>query len=95
MNSPFPCSQCGRCCQLVDRSALTRHLDRGDGTCLHFDAVRLQCGIYEQRPDLCRVDRQYTLHYAKQISWDDFVTLNLRVCAALQHPEFPLVDTPR
>jgi len=72
----------------VDRSPQTQHLDRGDGTCRHFIADRNACGIYDDRPDICRVDRQYALHYAQQMSWDEFVELNQGVCTALQRQEF-------
>jgi Fe-S-cluster containining protein len=82
--NPFPCTQCGLCCQNVHRADETRFLDRGDGTCQHYDAASKLCAIYHERPDICRVDRQYDMHYATQTSWDDFVTLNLKICAILQ-----------
>jgi hypothetical protein len=68
----------------VDRSPQTQYLDRGDGTCRHFDADRNACGIYQDRPDICRVDRQYAQNYARQMSWNEFVVLNHGVCMALQ-----------
>lgn len=82
--SPFPCSQCGLCCQNVHLAAETRFLDRGDGTCKHYQAASKSCGIYHLRPDICRVDRQYQLHYAQRYDWDRFVALNLEVCTTLQ-----------
>lgn len=84
MTPAFPCSQCGRCCQKVGSAPQTSFLDRGDGTCRHFDPEISGCGIYETRPDICRVDTQYALHYAARMSWPTFVALNLEVCAALQ-----------
>ena len=82
---PFPCTQCGLCCQRVHWNEQTRFLDRGDGTCRHYDAPNKACSIYAQRPDICRVDRQYLQNYAQRYSWDEFVRLNLEVCAALAH----------
>jgi len=82
--TPFPCHQCGLCCQQVHRSAQTAFLDRGDGTCRHYQVASKRCAIYEQRPDVCRVDRQYALHYAERCTWDEFVAANLQVCAWLQ-----------
>jgi len=82
--SPFPCNQCGLCCQRVDQSAETRGLDRGDGTCKHYDAVLKGCSIYQERPDICRVDRLYAQRFAQHYSWDEFVALNTAVCATLQ-----------
>jgi len=81
--NPFPCHQCGLCCQNVHRSAQTAFLDRGDGTCRHYLAASRQCAIYEQRPDICRVDRQYALNYSQEFTWDEFVEANLRACARL------------
>lgn len=80
----FPCNQCGLCCQHVDVAEETRYLDRGDGTCRHYDSVCKGCLIYADRPNICRVDRQYVISYATQYSWDEFVTLNLKVCEQLQ-----------
>lgn len=82
MNS-FPCYQCGLCCRHVHLAAETRFLDRGDGTCSYYDALTKSCAIYAQRPDICRVDRLYTLQYSKQYTWSEFVALNLQVCASL------------
>lgn len=80
----FPCNQCGLCCQRVRESDETRYLDRGDGTCKHYDAAQHGCSIYDQRPDICRVDRQYTQRFAQHYSWTEFVALNSAVCDALQ-----------
>lgn len=80
----FPCTQCGLCCQQVHQALETRFLDRGDGTCKHYDNALRQCLIYDTRPEICRVDRQYILHYSKNMSWDAFVEANLNVCHQLQ-----------
>lgn len=81
---PFPCTQCGLCCQHVHLAEETRFLDRGDGTCRHYDAASRGCTIYAERPDICRVSRQYELSYAQQYTWEQFVTLNLKACELLQ-----------
>ncbi|WP_367393556.1 YkgJ family cysteine cluster protein [Pseudomonas sp. X4] len=83
--SRFPCNQCGLCCQRVDKSDETRFLDRGDGVCSHYDSLRKGCGIYEQRPDICRVDRQYVERFAEHYGWDEFVAMNVAVCIELQN----------
>lgn len=82
--STFPCTRCGLCCQHVDLSHETRFLDRGDGTCRHYEHESRGCAIYDERPDICRVDRQYTLRYAPMLSWDEYVATNLEVCRALE-----------
>jgi len=80
----FPCNQCGECCRRVHLLAETASLDRGDGTCRHFDDDFKRCRIYQQRPDICRVDRQYELHYRPVMTWEDFVELNQSACKSLQ-----------
>ncbi|WP_410910136.1 YkgJ family cysteine cluster protein [Pseudomonas sp. SIMBA_068] len=84
MMQPFPCNQCGLCCRNVHLAEETRFLDRGDGTCRHHDVPSKRCTIYEDRPEICRVDRQYELHYARQYGWDEFVKLNVQVCKVLE-----------
>lgn len=83
MKTDFPCTKCGLCCQHVDRSQETVFLDRGDGTCKHFDACTNTCSIYEVRPDICRVDKQFVLRYSSQLTWENFVYLNVQVCEKL------------
>lgn len=82
--NPFPCTRCGLCCRHVHLSDETRFLDRGDGTCLHYEDDSRGCSIYDERPDICRVDRQYTLRYARLYTWDEYVVANLAVCSALE-----------
>lgn len=82
--SEFPCTQCGLCCQNVSFSEHTIYLDRGDGTCRHYSDVDKHCLIYDTRPDICRVDKQYHINYSSLYSWDEFVELNIGVCRLLQ-----------
>lgn len=84
MTAPFPCSGCGLCCRNVDKAEETRQFDRGDGTCRHYVDATRHCGIYDDRPDICRVDRQFETTYAATLTWDEFVLLNLRACEFLQ-----------
>jgi len=59
-------------------------LDRGDGVCVNFDEAQKQCRIYNDRPDICRVDRQYLTNYRHLMSWPEFVELNVSACKLLQ-----------
>lgn len=76
----FPCSKCGLCCQLVGTAQETKDLDRGDGVCLHYDEGTKLCSIYENRPDICRVDKQYSLNYSNEYDWETFVKINIKAC---------------
>lgn len=86
---PFSCNRCGACCRAVAVSPLTKHLAAPDGTCRHLDRATQLCRIYAQRPDICRVDKQYTLHFQDKLSWNDFCALNERACAFLRQ-HYPL-----
>lgn len=83
MQTPFPCTQCGRCCKQVFRSELTAYLDKGDGSCKYLSSENT-CSIYEDRPDICRVDLQYKLFFSSEMDWEDFVVLNEIACLILK-----------
>jgi Fe-S-cluster containining protein len=80
----FLCTRCGACCRSVSLSSLTAWLDRGNGICRHLDDETALCSIYENRPDVCRVDLQYKINYQRVISWQKFCELNQQCCAMLQ-----------
>lgn len=81
----FPCSQCGLCCKHVNLSPQTAFLDRGDGLCQHLNLNTNLCSIYENRPSICNVQKQYEHVYSKQMSWAQFVTVNIEVCEILKN----------
>ncbi|PST92348.1 YkgJ family cysteine cluster protein [Photobacterium jeanii] len=85
--APFPCNGCGKCCGNVHLSELTKALDRGDGTCRYLDTHSKQCQIYEQRPEICRVELQYQQNYSEQYEWQEFVDMNLVICRSLPEPQ--------
>ena len=60
-------------------------LDKGNGTCRHLDEKTSLCLIYEDRPEVCRVDLQYDLNYQHEMSWSKFCELNQQCCFVLQH----------
>lgn len=84
MREPFPCNACGACCRRVNQSGQTSFLDRGDGSCRHFDVHTKLCTIYEQRPLVCRVEDFYAKHLEQKIAWHDFVQLNVAICQQWQ-----------
>lgn len=79
----FPCTRCGACCRNVHLAKETKFLDRGDGCCTHFDGGTNLCRIYQDRPDICRVDVQFQQNYSQKMSWDMFCALNLEACKQL------------
>lgn len=80
----FPCTACGQCCKNVYLSEQTNYLNRGDGTCRHFDDETLLCNIYEQRPLICRIEEYHEKYLSHLYEWDGFVKMNLEVCEQLK-----------
>ena len=81
---PFPCTSCGQCCKNVHLSEQTKYLNRGDGTCSHFDDSSLLCTIYEQRPLICRIEEYHERYLSHLYDWVGFVKMNLEVCKQLK-----------
>lgn len=62
--------------------SLYAHLDRGDGICKHLKGNL--CGIYDERPLICRVDDCYEQFFKGEYSRDEFYNLNYQVCNQLK-----------
>ncbi|UNH31393.1 YkgJ family cysteine cluster protein [Moellerella wisconsensis] len=87
INFSFPCNKCGACCRHVNRAKETQFLDRADGVCRYYDEINKLCSIYNERPDICRVDRQYLLNYHKQYTWREFIEINKIACQIILDAE--------
>ena len=48
----WQCKKCGSCCRFVFKTPL----DRGDGVCKHLEEDTNLCKIYDNRPDICKVE---------------------------------------
>lgn len=88
----FNCDQCGLCCKKVGITQEYKHLDRGDGVCLHFDTNTNLCGIYDDRPIICRVEESYDLYFKDQMSKDKYFALNYTACDTLKRLELQKMD---
>lgn len=55
------CNQelCGLKCRLVTLYPQYKHLDRGDGICVHLDTETNLCEIYDIRPTQCKREDTY------------------------------------
>ncbi|VXC97565.1 Flagellin N-methylase [Pseudomonas sp. 8Z] len=80
----FSCNRCMECCRRVHLLPETAAMDRGDGVCRHLDEDNPGCRIYDERPDACRVDKQYELRYHQTMTWDAFIQANQDGCRQLQ-----------
>ena len=59
MKLKFHCSQCSLCCR-VPEALEAIGLEVVEGHCVNLQDDN-SCGIYETRPDECRIDKLYTL----------------------------------
>ena len=67
----------------IGETGLLKEFDRGDGICKYLTDDK-KCAIYEERPDLCRIDRMYEKVYSKYFSKQEFYIKNGEICNYLQ-----------
>lgn len=79
----FECSKCGLCCQHIDMIPELLDYDSGNGKCKYLTADNL-CAIYENRPDICNVDKMYDIHFSKEMTREAFYEKNLEGCRELK-----------
>lgn len=84
LHPAFPCNQCGACCRHVDRADETLFLDRGDGICRHYGMESRRCNIYDARPAICQVEKQFLMNYQQHYSWQTFIEINQIACQFLE-----------
>ena len=74
----FLCSQCGACCKNIAGLGLPHS---GDGICAYLDRDNNTCSIYEERPEICRVEKIYEKYFKKlKTSKKDFYIQNTIIC---------------
>jgi len=80
----FPCTGCGLCCQNIATIKELKDFDLGTGVCKYFDSINHSCTIYNNRPQICRVDSMYEAEYNKYFTKEEFYLENAIVCNHLQ-----------
>ena len=80
----FPCTGCGVCCRHIGSADELKDYDLGDGTCRHLNLIDNSCKIYDERPDICRVDKMYDIKYYQDFSKKEFYIKNAEACNYLQ-----------
>tara|TARA_B100001287_G_scaffold224084_1_gene193421 strand:+ start:831 stop:1142 length:312 start_codon:yes stop_codon:yes gene_type:complete len=79
----FLCSGCGACCLTVGgKFGLP---DRGDGVCANYNESTKKCNIYENRPEVCKMNKFYlkVKKYIPFMSEKWFYKLNTKACHIL------------
>lgn len=77
----FSCDQCGLCCQLISEIPQLAAFDRGDGVCIHLRGTL--CEIYEQRPDICNVEKMYYA-FSEQMSYAEYIEMMEKCCKLIK-----------
>jgi len=72
---------------------LYKELNRGDGTCKFFNESNLTCSVYNDRPEICNIDVMYKKHFVTSYNKQEFYTLNLKECDALQQKAINKIKT--
>ena len=77
----FHCDKCGLCCRLLKDVPQLAAFDRGDGVCKFLHGTL--CSIYENRPDICNVDKMYPA-FASIMSRDEYDEVMEASCARIK-----------
>jgi len=80
----FPCTGCGACCQNITNIEELKEHDLGNGTCKHLDHISNKCTIYNDRPNICRIDEMFDLVYSKKFTRKEFYIENAKACNKFQ-----------
>jgi len=93
----FLCTHCGACCTLIHENWIgyEKFKEKGwilpDSVCANYDAATKSCRIYEQRPDVCRLNTEKRL-----LGWDipdELWLLHVEQCCEESHMR--VYDVPR
>ncbi len=77
----FNCDKCGECCRHIREIDALKHLDTGNGLC-RFLKNNL-CSIYDNRPDICNVEKMYE-SFKDIMSKNEYYELNYQGCIELR-----------
>ncbi len=80
----FPCTICGVCCKNISHIEPLKKYNLGNGVCKYLDLTNNFCKIYENRPDICDVDKMFDIEYYKQYSKKEFYNINATICNKIQ-----------
>ena len=77
----FFCDKCGICCKILQHIPELREYDRGDGICKYLE--NNLCIIYENRPDICNVEKTYR-RFSDQLTKEEYYQLVAKYCKKLK-----------
>ena len=80
----FLCSKCGACCRNIGLMGGAKYglPVKKDGSCGNL--INNECSIYEDRPDVCRVDKMtFKDNYHKNITKKEYFIETTKICHQL------------
>lgn len=83
MIKSFPCNLCGLCCRNISGIDELKQFDKGDGVCVHLNEEN-ECSIYDDRPNICRIDEMYERVYYEHFTKKEYYFENVLACRTLQ-----------
>ncbi|MBO5265572.1 MAG: YkgJ family cysteine cluster protein [Ruminococcus sp.] len=78
----FECKKCGKCCRSISRTGLLKEFENENGECIHLTDDN-RCDIYDNRPDICNVEKMYELHFHKFMTFEEYMKHNKDMCCFL------------
>lgn len=83
----FGCTGCGACCKRIGQfkekfEELNFPYDADEkGWCTMLDPVTNKCKVYDNRPDICSVEKTYHMLFEKSgINKKDYYNANAKIC---------------
>lgn len=81
----FYCDKCGCCCRRISGIEELKEYDAGDGVCINL--INNACVIYDQRPDICNIEKMFESKYKKYFTREEFYIMNKNACMQLKEME--------
>ena len=86
MEFQYKCENCGACCRHWNPARYNKEIVNEKGDCIYLDINTKLCTIYNNRPDFCRVNKWYNLHFSN-IKWEHYTTQQILGCNILRKLE--------
>lgn len=80
----FPCTKCGACCRRASNFPDFPEPTDEDGVCVHLQDDNT-CGIYEDRPDVCRI--KYVKRFFPDMSEEEYLEATRKMCNNFQRED--------
>ena len=78
----FVCDKCGACCRNIWKTGLLKDFENEKGECIHLAENGL-CDIYDDRPEVCSVQKMYELYFKYIMSEKEYLSENYKYCNLL------------